>query len=123
MALALQVRIFREQRLAERLQRLVVVLHFVGGRPGVELNPVALPGPGIFLERFLEMLVGLGKFLLLVEFEAGRGRADLPNEQEENRRRDRVGGTPAVASVFLIIGDGTAPVPPVVPTPARAGDR
>ena len=43
MALALQVRIFRKQRLAEGLHRLVVVLHFVSRRAGIELNPIGLP--------------------------------------------------------------------------------
>ena len=66
MALALQVRILREQGLAEGLHRLVVVLHFVGRRAGIELDPIALPGARIFLQGLLEMLVGLRKFLLLV---------------------------------------------------------
>ena len=66
MTLALQMRILREQSLAEGLQRLVVVLHFVSGRAGIELDPIALPRPGIFLQRFLKMCEGLGEFFLLV---------------------------------------------------------
>src|SRR6266404_155097 len=85
MALTLYLWIERKQRLAERLQRFAVFLHFVSRGARVELDPIGLSRIRIFLQRLLEVVVGFVKFILAIKFQAGRCRARDPCTQQKNR--------------------------------------
>src|ERR1041385_4892806 len=62
--------VFRQERTAEPLQRLIEIPHLVGRRSGVELDLVRGVRVRMFLQSFLELLVSLRVVVVSISIES-----------------------------------------------------